>query len=541
MRVAIYARFSTDRQSANSAEDQVTICADRAAREGWEVVGVYTDLAMSGTSNRRPGMTAMLADATAGSFDIVMAEALDRIARNQADIATIYQRLEFASVAIETLSEGRVNELHIGLKGTMGALFLKDLADKIRRGQRGCVTRGRVPGGLTYGYDVAPRLNAKGEVERGLRVINEEQAAVVRRIYREYIAGMGPKAIAHALNADGIPSPGGVEWRASSIAGHRARGLGVLHNPVYAGRYRYNRVTMRRDPDSRKRVSRVNSAADQMVVEMPELRIIDEATWQIAQDQAAERSRGPISQHIRPKHLLSGLVRCGGCGGSVTIVGGQRLGCIRHREAGTCPVKKTILRDELEGRVLIGLTDHLLAPDAVSLLVKSYHAEMAEQQAADRAMVATIERRIKSVDRAIERLVAAIADGAADFREIRESLAARKAERDQLIREQAESQADSVIVMNPRIVEAYRKRVRLLAQSISKAEGVEQAEVKQRLRELIVAVKITPTNTDWNIEMLSSLGSVVSMATERQIPRKGSAESARVVAEEGLEPPTPGL
>jgi site-specific DNA recombinase len=106
-RCAIYARFSTDRQSAHSAEDQVAACTQRAEREGWEVAGVYTDVAISGTSNRRPGMTAMLADAAAGSFDIVLSEALDRIARNQADIATIFQRLEFANVAIETLTEGR--------------------------------------------------------------------------------------------------------------------------------------------------------------------------------------------------------------------------------------------------------------------------------------------------------------------------------------------------------------------------------------------------------------------------------------------------
>ena len=128
-RCAIYARFSTDRQSANSAEDQIALCSARAQREGWEIAGVYTDIAISGATNRRPGMTSMLADAAAGAFDIVLSEALDRIARNQADIATIYQSLEFANVAIETLSEGRVNELHIGLKGTMGALFLKDLAD----------------------------------------------------------------------------------------------------------------------------------------------------------------------------------------------------------------------------------------------------------------------------------------------------------------------------------------------------------------------------------------------------------------------------
>ena len=166
-RCAIYARYSSDRQSETSAEDQVRECRARAEREGWEIADVYVDLAISGASNRRPGMTAMIADASAGGFEVVLAEALDRVARNQADIATIFQKLAFANVRIETLSEGAINELHIGLKVTMGALFLKELADKVRRGQRGALSRGKIPGGLCYGYEVVRELGPHGELIAG--------------------------------------------------------------------------------------------------------------------------------------------------------------------------------------------------------------------------------------------------------------------------------------------------------------------------------------------------------------------------------------
>ena len=267
-RCAIYARYSSDLQSATSAEDQVRVCQERAGREGWDVVDVYSDLAILGTSNRRPGMSEMLSAAARGSFEIVLSEALDRIARNQADIATIYQQLEFADVRIETLSEGAVNELHIGLKGTMGALFLRELGQKIRRGQRGAAERGSMPGGLCYGYDVVRELDAKGEPIKGKRTVNPEQAEVVRRIYREYAAGRSPKAIAKDLNRDGIPSARGGEWRASAIVGNRARMIGVLHNPIFAGRLVYNRVRMVRDPESRKRVSRPNKATDLQHIDM---------------------------------------------------------------------------------------------------------------------------------------------------------------------------------------------------------------------------------------------------------------------------------
>lgn len=539
-RCAIYARFSTDKQSPHSAEDQVAVCTQHAEREGWDVAGVYSDVALSGTSNRRPGMTAMLADAASGSFDIVLAESLDRISRNQADIATIHQRLEFTDVAIVTLSEGRIGALHIGMKGAMSAIFLADLADKIRRGQRGAVSRGRVPGGKTYGYDVVARLNDRGELDRGLRKVNEEQAAVVRRVYAEYDAGRSPKAIAHDLNREGIPAPAGGEWRASSIAGHRARRLGLLHNPIYAGRYLYNRVRMVRDPESRKRLSRVNAADDQVMVDMPELRIVDEALWQRVQEQAEARSTGPVGAQVRPRHILSGLVLCGSCGGSIVAVGGSRLGCARHREAGTCDVGKTILRDELEARVLSGVTERLLDQSAVSLLVKAYHEEIGQRNAARQQEAAGFDRRIAAADASIERLVAAIAEGGADFREIREALAARRADRDSLIRARNELAAVDVIALNPHIVEEYRRRVRSLARSLERSTA-EKDEVKARLREIIESVRITPTNTGWDIEVTSSLGAVVALATERPNPRKGSGRSTVVVAKEGLEPPTPGL
>lgn len=538
-RCAIYARFSTELQSAHSAEDQIASCSARAEREGWEIAGVYTDIAISGASNRRPGMTAMLADAAAGSFDIVCAEAIDRIARNQADIATIYQRLEFANVRIHTLTEGDVSELHIGLKGTMSALFLKELAEKIRRGQRGTVSRGRVPGGLAYGYEVVPAIRPDGELDRGIRRIVPEQADVILRIYREYAAGRGPKAIAKGLNADGIPAPRGGDWRASAIAGSRARGLGVLHNPIYAGRYLYNRLHMRRDPETRRRISRVNPAEERVSVEMPELRIVPQELWQQVQDMAADRSSGPLNQRRRPKHLLSGLVQCGRCGGAYATIGGGRMGCTRAREAGTCDVRGTVARSAIEARVLRGVTEKLLESDAVSLLVREYHAEVESRRVERVRDAGDVDRRIKKTQGQVERLVSAIADGAADFADVREALAARKAELLELQRERQEIDAVPVIAMNPAIVDDYRKRVRVLATTLDGSSATND-EVKARLRDMIDGVRVTPNNhDDVDIEVLSSFGAVVALATDQ--PRGRSSRSVMMVAKEGFEPPTPGL
>src|SRR3546814_9598621 len=103
----------------------------------------------------RPGIQVLMQDAQRGGFDIVLAEALDRISRDQENVAGVYKRMTFAGVKVVTLSEGEITHLHVGLKGTMNALFLKALADKTRRGLRGRVEKGQSGGGLCFGYDVA--------------------------------------------------------------------------------------------------------------------------------------------------------------------------------------------------------------------------------------------------------------------------------------------------------------------------------------------------------------------------------------------------
>jgi hypothetical protein len=108
----------------------------------------------------------------------------------------------------------------------MNALYLKDLADKTRRGLEGRVRAGRSGGGLCYGYDVVP------DEERGGRTIIEDEAAVVRRIFTEFAGGRSPKAIARCLNEDGIPGPRGILWRDTAIRGHRQRGTGILKQRI---------------------------------------------------------------------------------------------------------------------------------------------------------------------------------------------------------------------------------------------------------------------------------------------------------------------
>jgi site-specific DNA recombinase len=337
MRAVIYARYSTDLQSASSIDDQVRVCRDRAQREGWTIVSSYIDRAASGANIlNRSGIRALLADAKTGKFEVVVSEALDRISRDQEDIAAIYKRLQHYAISIFTLAEGRVDELHIGLKGTMNALFLKDLASKIRRGQLGRVISGFSSGGLSFGYKVVHELGSDGQQVRGKRSIDDDKATVVRRIFSEYASGKSPRQIAAELNADGILSPRRGQWNASTINGNRGRRNGILQNELYKGQLVHNRVRMLRDPDTGRRISRVNPESEWIRVDVPELRIVSEELWNSVQ-QARRRYTGlPPQKFRRAKRLLSGLLTCAACGGAFTLVRPGKYGCASHREKGTC-------------------------------------------------------------------------------------------------------------------------------------------------------------------------------------------------------------
>ena len=169
MKVAIYARYSSDNQREASIADQLRVCREFAARQGWTVVEEFTDHAISGATLLRSGFQALMRDSLNQRFDVVLAEALDRFSRDQEDTAGLFKRLTFAGVNIVTLAEGDITHLHVGLKGTMNALFLKDLADKTRRGLRGRVELGKSGGGLCYGYRV--RRATPEDMARGERVI----------------------------------------------------------------------------------------------------------------------------------------------------------------------------------------------------------------------------------------------------------------------------------------------------------------------------------------------------------------------------------
>jgi DNA invertase Pin-like site-specific DNA recombinase len=161
MRAVLYCRYSSDMQNPTSLADQERVCRAYVERQGWTVGGVYSDAAISGASRERPGYQQLMRDARNNCFEVVVAEDLDRLNRQLEATAHLYNLLQFVGIEIHTVSQGRVTDIHVGISGLLGEIFLKNLAQKTRRGLEGRVRNGKSGGGKSYGYDVVLGQDAR--------------------------------------------------------------------------------------------------------------------------------------------------------------------------------------------------------------------------------------------------------------------------------------------------------------------------------------------------------------------------------------------
>jgi site-specific DNA recombinase len=507
-RVALYARYSSDNQRDASIEDQLRQCRERAVREGWTIVETYSDRAISGASLIRSGIQSLLADAQAGRFDMVLSEALDRVSRDQEDIAGIFKRLRFASISIFTLSEGEINELHVGLKGTMNALFLKDLAIKTHRGIRGRVEAGKIGGGNANGYRVVHQLDARGEPIRGERAIFEEQAEIVRRIFREYVAGKGPRRIAADLNRDGIASPTGKRWSDTTIRGNRTISSGILNCELYIGVIRWNRQRKLKNPDTGRSAYRLNKESEWIRSEAPELRIVPQELWDAAkvrQDELTalykkqidgsrsavglmKAKNGGLNATHRPRTLLSGLLFCGCCGGSYARRGQDRYACTNHVLGNGCDNARTVDRKALESRVLTGLRERMMTPEIAAEAMRAYTQETNRLNRQRRSSVESIRRELAETNKAIAEIVRVIEQGGW-HRALSDRLTELEAQQDSLTARLSNGLQD-VSDIHPNISEAYRRRIERLTEALSHPDDA--LEAADAIREVIDRIVITP-------------------------------------------------
>ena len=498
--VAIYARYSSDMQSATSVEDQLRRLNDYSAKRGWTVARTYEDSALSGRSLLlRPGVQSLIRDAEAGHFKVILVESLDRLSRTMADLATLHRKLGYLGIELHSCTEGAATTIQVGVRAILSEQYITDLADKTHRGLESQVLRGKSAGGLSFGYRVVRELTAKGELTRGDLEVVPEEADVISRIFSGYVEGMSPNRLADMLNTEGILGPRGGPWDKSAIHGNPKRGSGILNNELYRGRRIWNRQRFVLNPDTGKRAARPNDAADFITKEMPELRIIAQDLWDAVKARQLDRKIDPGQseawQKRKAKFLLTGLVKCGCCDGGFSTIAKDRFGCsnARNKGASYCKNRTTITRHDLEGRILHALTSRVMDPDLVKAFAAEYIAErnrLAGSIGDDRAALEKeLSRTIKDQDVLVNALLAGT-----PAERIKAKMAQLERRQKQLETDLAKATTrGSAVLIHPRMADDWPKRIQGLIVSLSEEDGEGQA--RGAIRGLIEKVVVSPMPT----------------------------------------------
>ncbi|MQR01657.1 recombinase family protein [Glaciimonas soli] len=413
MKATIYARYSTDKQSEASIEDQVRVCQVRAEKEGITVVSTYTDFAISGSTavSSRTGGNALLADALAGRFQILLLEGLDRLSRDQVEQERIVRRLEHRGIRIICVADGydskhSARKIMRGVRGLINELYLDDLRHKTHRGQSGQVDRGFVAGGKSYGYDLI-------KTEEGSKYqINEAQAKWIRWIFEHYASGDGIHRMAHELNRLGVPSARGGTWCVSALYGSPVKGSGILNNSLYIGKYVWNRSQWIKDPDTGKRQRTERPEDEWQHGDNPELRIIDDQLWgEVRLRIDYGRNKSGRKQERRPSStLFGGLLLCPHCGATVIAINATRYGCNAAMNRGSAVCSGfSISRETVEKRLLSVVRDDLLSPAAAAEFEQTFNRVLEEKLSSYKDDLKISQNRLAQLNDEVTRMVDAIA------------------------------------------------------------------------------------------------------------------------------------
>ena len=225
-KAVIYARYSSDSQTEQSIEGQLRVCEEYAERNGIVILDTYIDRAMSGTNDNRPDFQRMIKNSAKKEWDFVLVYKLDRFSRNKYETTLHKHTLSTNGVkvlsAMENIPDTPEGIILESLLEGMNQYYSAELSQKVKRGMNETRLKGNFTGGIMiYGY----------RVENGKVIVNEDQAEVIRYIYKQYSLGVYVKDIIKELNKQNI-SNRGKPFTKSTI-------YKILKNEKYSGIYRH--------------------------------------------------------------------------------------------------------------------------------------------------------------------------------------------------------------------------------------------------------------------------------------------------------------
>jgi site-specific DNA recombinase len=428
-RIAIYARYSTDKQDSRSCEDQIRRCRGFSAPRDWQTVDVYSDAAVSGSHTDRRELQRLLADSKKGRFESVLVDDLTRLSRDfGAGWRIVFEDLADIGVSVVDCETGHASDDDVartlfGIKGLFADQYIQTLRRQTHRGLTGRALAGFATGGKTYGFTTIVEASPPDPTHpRKLRAIHQDESKVVLRIFEMFASGGSPKKIAATLNAEGIPAP-----HDGGKGNKRSRGWGhttirhMLRNENYVGVWVWNRHRFKqiRGTNSHRHVPRPES--EHVRKELPDLRVVPADLWTRTQDRIGP-PRTPQSARVgtgtRPGNLFAGLLKCGCCGGAVGVVSRHwkngvpytNLGCgtRRSRGAAVCSNNRTVSARKLTVAVTAVLRDRLTAPDLVERFIagvkKRYESPKPSHMVELEKRLPEAERRVRNVTEALAKV-----------------------------------------------------------------------------------------------------------------------------------------
>ncbi len=387
MKVAIYARYSSENQSEKSIDDQIRVCKNYIMDHGMIIENnhIYIDEAISGSVINRPGLQALEKAMENKEFDAVAVDDLSRLSRSNHQMLTLVLKFNFHQVKIISVSDGIITDddnskLGIQIRGLINEIYLDDLRKKTMRGLEGQKIRGFSTGERVFGYYTKPvgelKLNKKGQAkyEGMVHKINPEEADIVKRIYKKFIEGKSISKIVKELNNDKVPTKKGYSggWNTSTISR-------ILKNEKYTGLWVWRKWKNIRDPMTGK-IKKVRRQKEEQLSSYKEnLVIIDKETWGRAQKRWTEiEGTWPLQKKANnnnlkqksyvqasPSHLFSGLLKCQTCGGAIVLISGKGsgyYGCYNAKRK-TCDNNLLVPRKRVEKVIISGLKEKILTAD----------------------------------------------------------------------------------------------------------------------------------------------------------------------------------
>ena len=273
------------------------------------------------------------------------------------------------------------------------------------------------PGGKTYGFTSVEEANpADATKPRHRLVIEPTEAAIVRRVFEAFAAGNSPRTIAVTLNGEKVPAAHDGGKGHKDVAGWVHTSIrSMLRNRRYVGEVVWNAFKWKKTAKgTRRRVPRPES--EHVVQQRPELVIIAPDVWERVQQRLGARRKpsGPVRPRVGSTFALSGLLRCGACGGNFTVVSQAKkagvtyrnLGCVAHKDH-RCDNAKTVSERKVLAAVVTTLRERLSRPDRVQVFVETFRKRWAELEAEGsptRELEAKVERQREAVATAVTML-----------------------------------------------------------------------------------------------------------------------------------------